>query len=407
MDVEEYTLDDGPESEPRGRRMEMVAGVVLVVMVIGFVLFNYVKGEMQGGHYHAGAEALGGGELDKAVSELQASDGYLDSAKLIEQANAKIEDRDAFYKEATDFASVGKWWQASQSILDMQEVQRSYKDSDALLARAREVNGAIFFTFMAPYGRLDDGTVYSINGMPDHDGIYSMQADGKQSDQIPNTIRSSQIYALSPDGQNLVFSIPNGPPRLYNFAGGWITQLDLAEVGGDNGVQKAVFSADGKVLTILTADKAFVFDMGQVLTKGASRGPGSQESRAEWEAKQLKTLVLTKDAAGVTMVGVKSYEMDGPQMLSTEKGYVDGAMFSKDQQYLIYRVCTLTNGNKNFECALKLAALTAEKAEVQTIATMPDLALSSYDEALMGEFTQDGGHYVVFMNYRNVSETVL
>src|SRR5215203_3186048 len=205
MDIEDYRPYEEPENEPRSRRMEMVAGVVLFVAVIGFVLFSYVKGEMQVGHYHAGVDALGGGDLDLAIAEFQAADGYLDSGVQIENAKSRIEDRDALYKEATDFASVGKWWQVSRSILDMQEVQAKYKDSDALLARAREVNGGIFFTHMPPSGRLADGTTYNISDTPDLDGMFSMQSDGRQADQIPNTARELQTYALSPDGQSLVY----------------------------------------------------------------------------------------------------------------------------------------------------------------------------------------------------------
>jgi hypothetical protein len=147
--------------------------------------------------------------------------------------------------------------------------------------------------------------------------------------------------------------------------------------------------------------------MGKALTKGTDRGPVAQESRAEYEKRQLKTLVLDTNAAGETLVGIRSYESDEPKVLSVERGHVDGAVFSKNQHYLMYRTCTLTNGNENFECTLKLADLTATGVDVQTIARVPDLALSSFEGVLTGEFTRDGAHYVLFMNFRNSSETVL
>lgn len=423
MDVEEYTMDE-PEDEPRSRRMEMLAGIILVVVVIGFVLFNYIKGEMQVSHYHAGTDAMSGGDLDLAVAELQSADGYLDSNTLIEDARSKIKDRDALYKEASDFAIVGKWWQVSRKIIEMQDVQKTYKDSDALLAHAREINGPLFFTHLPTSGRLDDGTPYSLTGTVDLNGVFSMQADGKQADQIPNTVRELQTYALSPDGQSLVYSIPNSSPRLYNFKQGWITQLTLPGAGQLDAVQKAVFSPDGSSLAIVTADKAYIFDMSTVLTKGESRDPVNIVSRDDFEKSRVKMLILDKPSDEVTSVAIRAYVIDKPltanenlgptpsaftadHVIALEHGRIDGAIFSKDQHYLMYRVCVLTNGNKNFDCALKLADLTNFDADPRTIADIPNLSLSSYDDALTGEFTRDGEHYIVTTNYRRYSETVL
>jgi hypothetical protein len=407
MDVEEYTIDD-KEDQPRSRRMEMVLGLALVAAVLGFVLFNYVRQEMQVGHYHAGIDALDNREPELAIGELQAADAYLDSAALIETARARIEARDALYKQATELASVGKWWRVARTLLKMQEVQKSHKDSDALLARAREVNGPIFYTHTPPDGIFKDGTRYYTYDAPDKTGIYVIQADGEYGQRIENTERWMPTYAVSPDGRSLVYSLPSGPARLYNSTSQSVTRLALPATSSSTAIQKADFTPDSNTLILRTADTAFSYDIRQVSAGDMEKiEPVSQESRAEYDSKQVKTLTLLTNAQQMIEVAIRVYTSTSPLVLATERGTVDGALFTKDQRYLMYRVCEFTSGNRTFECALKLADLTSQDLEVQTIATIPNLTLSAYDEGLLGEFTQDGEHILLFIEYRGDAETLV
>ena len=406
MDIEEYTIEDN-EDQPRSRRMEMVLGLALVAAVLGFVLFNYVRQEMQVGHYHAGIDALNNREPELAIGELQAADGYLDSAALIETAGARIEARDALYKQATELASVGKWWQVARTLLKMQEVQKSYKDSDALLARAREINGPIFYTYTSPTSPFMDGTDYDYNG-PDKAGIYKIQADGEDRRRVEDNERWMPTYALSPDGRSLVYSLPSGHAGLYNSTSQAVTRLALPATSIGTAIQRVDFTPDSNSLVLRTADTAYTFDVTQVTAGDIEEiEPVSQESRAEYESKQVKTLTLLTNAQQMTEVAIRVYTSTSPLVLATERGTVDGALFTKDQHYLMYRVCEFTSGNRTFECALKLADLTSRDLEVQTIATIPNLTLSAYDEGLLGEFTQDGEHILLFIEYRGDAETLV
>lgn len=388
----------------------MLAGLALVVAVIGFVLFNYIKQEVQVGHYHAGVDALAAGELDRAVSELQASDGYLDSSALIDSAHARMEERDRLYKQASNYAGVGKWWQAARSILEMQELQKSYQDSEALLARARKVNGAIFYTHYPPTGYDSEGRRINVYDGPDRAGVYMMQADGADGKQVGDIERSSQTYAIASDGLSMVYSIPSGPPRLYNFERQSITHLSLPGSDPANAIQRAIFTQDGKSLVLMTANTAFTYDLSRTPAEdGATLEPAQQETREEYENRSMKVLVLVPTPQALTNMVVRDGASGEQTTISTERGRVDGALFSKDQRYLIYRVCTLTNGNETFECVIKLADLDHPERQEEVVARIPDLPLSNFEDALLAEFTQDGKHIIFFLDYvrTRLKETIL
>ena len=381
MDIEDYTID-GNEDEPRSRRMEMLLGVALVAAVLGFVLFNYIRQEAVAGHYHAGVDALTNKEPDLAINELQAADGYLDSAALIEDARVRLEYRDSLYEQANELARAGKWWQVARTLVEMQEVQKSYKDSDALLAHAREVNGPIFYSYSLPAGFLKDGTPYYYEGpnridIPDNAGIYVAQAEGADEHRIAGSEAWMPLNAVSPDKQSLVYIMPEGQVRLYNGLRQSVTRLLIPTTDSATVAQSVDFSPGGKTLVVTTPDTAFTFDISEIGSKDVEElEPVSQESKIDYESRTRKSLVLLTGAQNVTQVAIHAQEGSTPQVLATEEGMVDGALFTKDQRYLLYRVCALINGNTAFECALKLADLSEPDPEVQTIATLSDLPIS-------------------------------
>lgn len=395
--IEDYTIEED-ESEPRSRRMEMLLGLALVVAVLGFVLFSYLQQQVQVGHYHAGVDALNNREPDRAIAELQQTDGYLDSAALIETARSKINERNRLYEQANGYASAGKWWQTARTLLKMQDVQKSYQDSDALLAHARDVNGPIYYTHIPPYLQSDDGVFHDTRGESYPEGIYAMQADGKAETLIPSTSQELQVFAIALDGRNVIFSTSNAPPSLYNSDRQSITILDLPGTSSVSAAQKATFSADGKTLTVETTDTAFTFDVSAVGSKAIDKlEPIAQESRAEYQRKHLKSLILHTWDQGQTEMEMSDPTGQSPHAIAIETGRVDGALFTKDQRYLLYRVCALTNNNTTFECSLRLANLTSQAAKVQTITTVQNIELSKYDTGLLGEFTQDNNHIVLFI----------
>ena len=393
MEIEDYTPSE-PEGQPHTRRMEMLLGLALVAAVLVFVLFSYVNREAQIGHYHAGLDALNGKDPERAIAQLQASDGYLDSTALIETARGRIEDRNALYKQATDFASAGKWWQAARTILRMQETQSSYKESDALLARARGVNGSVLYEYLP--------RSYGTRNNPNQDSLATMQADGGDAAQIPGTGGLGPVEAVSPDGLSVVYwtSIPGGLARLFNVVHRSDTVLALPETSLGAIVQRIDFAPDGSAIVIMIDDIAHTFDVSETSLRDVdSLEPIAQESKAEYLNKRQRTLTMQNDSEGATEVMVSDYTSKRPRVFAIERGKVDGALFSKDQRYLLYRVCELTNNNTNFECVLKLADLAAQGRQMQTIAIAPNLPLSSYDTALLGEFTQDGDH-ILLTSYR-------
>lgn len=406
MEVEDYNPDDS-QDEPRSRRMEMLVGLGLVALVLGFVLFSYVKQEAQVGHYRAGVDALNAREPDRAIEELTAAESYMNSAALIEQARSEQRKRDALYSQATEYAGAGKWWQTARILIQMQAVQTSYKDSDTLLARAREINGPIFYTHLPPETFLEDGTKYNTYDGPDQDGIYMMEADGKESVQVESLSRMMRTYAVSRDGRFLAFSIPEGQPRLYDATRRITIMLDLPGDPEGAAVRQAEFTPDGNTLAIKTVDKAYLYDLRQLPAENMGHLTyASKLNRPDYENSRLKTLTLLIDAQGATQVAVRVYTSTQPVVLATEAGTVDGALFTKDQRYLLYRVCEATNGGKSFECALRLSDL-ANAGEVQTIASIPNLTLSASAAGLLGEFTRDGNHVLIFIEYRGDAETLV
>ena len=388
------------------RGLEFLLGATILLAIVGFAFYNSAQQEAKAGHYRAGLDADGKQEYERAITEFAAAGDYWDASDRIEGLQEKIATRKAMYDAGAEAAAKGKWWLAASRLRQVNEIHSNYADAVGLLAQARSINGTIVYRL----ARAADGDA----------GVYVAQADGGETHRIPNTNALTMVHARSPDGKWLCYS-------LY-FAGGRSLMLydiehaaayELA-AGLIPGVISARFTSGNQTLVVDTDDLVATYPVppanapGQPqaspqastvdpLSGGVSANPIIPEIQGD-----MSLLVEREQGSDRSIVSVSKSSVGGPftrvlgtttQQIAIEDGTVDGAVFSRDMRYLLYRTCTSPNEQKDFTCALRLVDFTSGPLPPSTIATIPVSAREWNRWALRGEFTLDGRHLLVTLRY--------
>ncbi|HEX9989022.1 MAG TPA: zinc ribbon domain-containing protein [Chloroflexia bacterium] len=388
------------------RGLEFLLGATILLVIVGFAFYNSAQQDAKAGHYRAGLDADGKQEYERAISEFSAAGDYWDASERIEGLQEKIATRKAMYDTGAEAAAKGKWWLAASRLRQVNEIHSNYADAVDLLAQARSINGAI---------------VYRLARSADGDGgVYVAQADGGETHRIPNTNALSMVHARSPDGKWLCYSFYSHDGRslmLYDIEHTTAYKLAAELVPGvisarfTSGNQTLVVDADNLVTTYPVPPANAPGQPGSPpqsltvdpVTGGVSANPIIPEIQGD-----TSLLVEKEQGSNRSIVSITKSSMGGPftrvlgtmtQQIAIEEGTVDGAIFSPDMRYLLYRTCTSPNEQKDFTCALRLVDFTSESLSPSTIATIPVSAREWNRWALRGEFTVDGRHLMVTLRY--------
>ncbi|MEO8287391.1 MAG: zinc ribbon domain-containing protein [Chloroflexota bacterium] len=387
------------------RRVEAVLGLLLLVGVILFVVWSYVKQEGQSAHYAQAVDAMQNGDYKLALAEFDASDGYLDSNSRLQEAGERLTELDKLYEtvsvQVKQGAEAGRWWEVASAIVQRDELVKNYSVLPPLLAKARAVNGKIVYSL--------DG---SGGGAP---GIYVAEADGGTRTYIKGTDRLSILLAFAPNRQWLAYrnrgSIDSDPIQfsqegiyLYNLTNNEAIELRL-DIQPFSNVW-ARFDKDSDILLLGDDVTVFTFDVNLAAT-GLMLDPSGSESAETYERREYRSLLTTLDTDGKTTIAVGEYDGANPVTLAVESGLVDGALFSKDSRYLIYRVCDPAGTEGAVNCTLKLVDLHSADRKVRRIATIPARGKVESQNAILGEFTLDGRYLLVLERYDRTDEAHL
>jgi hypothetical protein len=385
------------------RGLEFLLGATILLAIVGFAFFNSAQQDAKAGHYRAGLDADGKQEYERAITEFTAAGDYWDASERIEGLQEKIATRKAMYDTGAEAAAKGKWWLAASRLRQVNEIHSNYADAVDLLVQARSINGSI---------------VYRLARSADGDGgVYVAQADGGETHRIPNTNALTMVHARSPDGKWLCYSFYSADGRslmLYDIEHATAYKLDAGLVPG---VISARFKSDNQTLVVDADDLVTIYSVPVTNTTGQPRSltvdplsggvPANNPIIPEIQG-DTSLLVEREPGSDRSIVSITKSAMGGPsnnilgtmtRQVAVEEGAVDGAIFSSDMRYLLYRTCTSPNEQKDFTCALRLVDLNTESLSPGTIATIPVSAREWNRWALRGEFTMDGRHLLVTLRY--------
>ena len=409
-------LDDRPEAEQqsadktewswREKRLEIVLGLGLLVLVAGFALFSYANQEAQSSHYRAGLSALERRDFDVALSEFEAAGDYLSSDKRAEQVRERVRERDDLYAQAADEFALGRMWQAARLFAQLDQVSPSFRDTRDKLKEARRQVGSIVY-------RLDQ----SVDG---GGALYVMGADGSDPQQVPETNNFSHV--LSTDGRWLLFNqvectawsgsecweSTGTTVYLYSIEGRFTQKV--ASVHDLPGLTAwPDFTPDGKGVRIPTTlgDLVYALPAGTTPERGPLPTVTAQDNLERTES--WRTLNLEDTGSGVALM-VGDEQGLNQLRVAIEPIRPDGALFSHDGRYLLYRVCgpRLVGGAAG--CAIRLVDVDASQPHPGTVAWLPYNGVENDRDSnnnITGEFTRDDRHILILSRGGGDTEALL
>jgi hypothetical protein len=394
---------DAAESSWREKRLELILGTSLLFAVLGFALISFLRQEALAGHYHAGLSAAEQGDLELALSELEAAGGYLDSGKRVEETRQRVRLRDDLYGEASDAFVEGRYWAASRLLDQVNGLAPGFGVTDRMLAAAREKVGRIAYRL----GPWVDGV----------GALYVSYSDGSDRRRVPGTGRLSEPHALSVGGEWLLYSeaewtesnIPTfrrgRTVYLYSIEGRF-TRKVVALSQGESSGSNIGFTRDGMGVRISTRLNDRVFALPTDSTPGDGPLPEVVRDDNPYRHDRYRTLVLESVDHGAA-VTVGDERGSNRTQVAVEPVEPDGAIFSQDGRYLLYRVCGPVLEGAAPGCAVRLVDLYAMQPRPATVASLPYKRDGDKRNSVTGEFTRDGKHVFVLSRYNGEIEAHL
>lgn len=122
-------LDPEPPPKRASRTWEVIAGLLLLVAVLGFASWEWVHQTRLQNEYGAGTDAIARQDWELAEADFQAASGYLDADKQAQQAVDNIATRNEQYEAAVAAEKLSDWPATLKAIQQVTRIQSSYKDA--------------------------------------------------------------------------------------------------------------------------------------------------------------------------------------------------------------------------------------------------------------------------------------
>ena len=395
--------DDGASWSWREKRLELFLGMALLVLVVGFALYNFVTQEAQASHYRAGLSALERGDLEGAIAEMEAAGGYMDSGKRAEEALQRVRVRDSLFGEAADDFAAGQFWSASRLLGQLGRLAPGFRNSAWMLDISRQAAGRVAYRL----GPWADGV----------GALYVAGADGSDPQRVPGTTRVSEPHALSSDGKWLLYSEAEGSDNdvpmqrrdrtvyIYSVDGRYARKVVALSRGESSGAGYG-FTRDGRGIRVSTRldDYSFALPTGPAPDGSPLSETGYDPAAYRYD--RYRTLVL--EGKGENTAITIGYERGADRAtVAVEPVSPDGAVFSQDGRYLLYRVRGPVLESAGSGCAVRLVDLYALEPRAATVASLPYKREGDRRNTLTGEFTRDGKHIFVLSHYNGETEAHL
>jgi hypothetical protein len=251
-------LDPEPPPKRSVYIWEVVLGLLVLVGVLTFAGWQWVRQDRLQSEYEAGLNAVSHQDWQAAETHFGAASGYLDADKQAEQAAENVATRDKQYDAAVAAGNKGDWLGTLQAIRQVTDVQPGYKDSTRIEQRASE----------QVYRDAMSGTI-ALRPDANPPGLYLYGPDGWT--WLPQSDQDSRVRSQSPNGW-IVYDVPaggtgehprslaqDGGPGLSPLSGRRLMAMPLGNPGKatqlalDPGAYGTFEAVDGGVWALSTA----------------------------------------------------------------------------------------------------------------------------------------------------------
>ena len=174
---------------------ELVLGLCLVVIVVGFAGLDWWQGEQQAAAYRGGLAAAAARDWDTAAGLFAQVPGYLDADQRRAAIAETIRQRNTLYAAGSAAVRQADWITAYRTLSATLALQPGYRDSASLFA----------YTGGKLTGSALAGTVYRqvIGPTP---GLF-LRRDGGDL-RLPGSDAGSRVWLISPDLGRIIYDGP-------------------------------------------------------------------------------------------------------------------------------------------------------------------------------------------------------
>ena len=177
-------------------RRETIIGVLIIVLAIGYAIYQWQRNTAESAAYRAGLAAQQANDWDKAADAFDRAGDYIGAANLALNAHFQANERDRLYVGAIGAAESKDWNTAISDLEKVQKIQPGFADTYDRLVQARS----------QAFGLQLDGLVYQVND-GSSPGLYLLDHTGRPS-LLPGSDHDSAIRAASTDGTSFVYDRP-------------------------------------------------------------------------------------------------------------------------------------------------------------------------------------------------------
>ena len=358
------TVEDlNPEpSEVEGwftHKREALLGLVIIAFVLGWAVWQWLDGEIKKSSYESAERSVTARDWDRARDDFRRASGFRDASTRAEDAEKHVEERDHHYAAAVQESSAQNWAGALQEIIEAQDIQPHFRDSDQIEEQAREnaytdaLEGAVALRPHAqPPGLYYRGTKGWVwlegsdeksrvrNYGSDRQVIYDVPGSSPSSEEARRVLLASVPFAGSsgdPSFTELAFNMAAYDTFRWQPDGVWAFKYNLSSSGTRGPVIQSM-GWYGAMVYQAHGEKAAVY----------VPVPGLNEDRVVLaidpaHARLLMAAWTYEDGYGSnTLVQVYLTDLKGTtqKVIHTHRGKLVNAQFSPDGTYVLLQTVT-------------------------------------------------------------------
>jgi len=237
---------------------EVVLGLLVLVGVLGFAGWQWVRQSHLQSEYGSGEDAVARQDWQAAETHFGAAAGYLDSDKQEQQAAEKVATRDKQYDAAVAARNKSDWLATLNAIQQVTGIQPDYKDAAQIEQQADE----------HVYSDAMSGTI-ALRSDANPPGLYLYGPTGWTL--LPQSDQDSRVRSQSPNGW-IIYDVPinvadsghrslaqDGGPDPNPLSGRRLIAMPLnsppkaTELALDPGAYSTFQAVDGGVWALRTA----------------------------------------------------------------------------------------------------------------------------------------------------------
>ena len=196
-DQSQPTMEVSPHSLGlRFSRREAVIGILILVLALGFVIYDWQRATAQADAYRAGIAAEQKKDWDQAAAFFEQAGDHRDAGSKAQKARVQLAERNRLYVAGSLAADGSDWKGAVAAFEQVEAIQPAFADTESRLVQARGKSLKVEL----------GGLIYLVGSGP-NPGLYLLDSEGQPS-RLPGTDAQSSLRAVSPDGSRFVYDRP-------------------------------------------------------------------------------------------------------------------------------------------------------------------------------------------------------